>query len=665
MTTSPRVFVTGGTGLIGRFTIEALLRRGAHVTMMVRPSSLGARAARIEALHEVSRRSARGGTLTVVHGDLDDASLGLDNQGRTALLAADHVFHLAALYDISADEAALVAANEAGTRHLLTALSGFRGVLHHVSSIAVAGDYQGTFTESMFDEGQSFPHAYHRSKFNSEKQVRAAGLAHRIYRPSAVVGHSVTGEMDRVDGPYLGFAGLQQLAGALPRWVKLPVPKVRGRMNLVPVDYVANALAHIGLAASASDVSANGRVHHLVDPAPPRFAAMLGIFLREMHGPGLGVQVDVRGIPGVDNALNLMNMLPSVATLRRDVLDDLGLPPTGIDALNLRVRFDDQMTQAALAGSGIACPRLADYARPMVRYYDDHLTAVHQRPMRYAQALGGKVVLVTGASRGIGAEVARQAARAGAELVLVARNADALEELATELRATGAKVTTYPTDLADFAALDALAAKVTEAHGGVDVLIHNAAHSIRRGIADSRARFHDYERTMQLNYFAPVRLTLGLLPSLRERRGSVCHVLTMGVLIPGPYFSAYLSSKAALEAFGNCLAAEFHHEGVQVSNIYLPLVRTEMMAPTKAYAERKDIMTPERAAHMVLDGVVDKRRMVMTGQGRFYSVSARVTPKTTTRILNLLHRVFPEGGAPTAFPVEKALLTKLIGGSPV
>ncbi|MBK8590103.1 MAG: SDR family oxidoreductase [Sandaracinaceae bacterium] len=329
MTTSPRVFVTGGTGLIGRFTIEALLRRGAHVTMMVRPSSLGARAARIEALHEVSRRSARGGTLSVVQGDLDDTSLGLDEAGRTALLAADHVFHLAALYDISADEAALVAANEAGTRHLLTALSGFRGVLHHVSSIAVAGDYQGTFTESMFDEGQSFPHAYHRSKFNSEKQVRAAGLAHRIYRPSAVVGHSVTGEMDRVDGPYLGFAGLQQLAGALPRWVKLPVPKVRGRMNLVPVDYVANALAHIGLAASASDVSANGRVHHLVDPAPPRFAAMLGIFLREMHGPGLGVQVDVRGIPGVDNALNLMNMLPSVATLRRDVLDDLGLPPDG------------------------------------------------------------------------------------------------------------------------------------------------------------------------------------------------------------------------------------------------------------------------------------------------------------------------------------------------
>ncbi|MCA9536214.1 MAG: SDR family oxidoreductase [Myxococcales bacterium] len=662
----PRVFVTGGTGLIGRFAIEALLRRGAQVTMVVRASSMAARAERLDALRAMCDAATNGATLSVVDGDLGSPGLGLGADGHAALAAADHVFHLAALYDINADEAALVAANEAGTRHLLDALrKGFAGVLHHVSSIAVAGNYQGTFTESMFDEKQSFPHAYHRSKFNAERQVREAGVTHRIYRPSAVVGHSQTGEMDRVDGPYLGFAGLQQLAATVPRWVKLPTPKVRGRMNLVPVDFVAEALVHIGLAADARDTAANGRVYHLVDPSPPPFMRMNALFLRELHGPGLGMQIDVRGIPGVDNALNLANMLPSVGALRRDVLDDLGLPATGIDALNLRVRFDDLNTQAALSGSGIACPPLEDYVRPMVRYYEDHLSYVHQRPLRYAQALRGKVVLVTGASRGIGAEVARQAARAGAELLLVARGAEALEQLATELRADGAKVTTYPTDLSDFAALDALAATVTQAHGGVDVLVHNAAHSIRRSIAESRDRFHDYERTMQLNYFAPVRLTMGLLPGLRERGGAVCHVLTMGVLIPGPYFSAYLASKSALEAFGNCLAAECHHEGVHVSNIYLPLVRTEMMAPTKEYADRKDIMTPERAAHMVLDGVVDKRRLVMTGQGRFYSISNRISPKTSTRILNLLHRVFPEHGAPTSFPVEKALLTKLLGGSPI
>lgn len=665
MQTQPlRVFVTGGTGFIGRFATLALLRRGAHVTLMVRHASRAARAPRLEELRLAS--DAAGSSLATVSGDLQQPAMGLDADGRAALAAADHVFHLAALYDIEASPEALSAANEAGTRHLLQALSdGFGGVLHHVSSVAVAGDYEGTFTEAMFDEGQGFPHAYHRTKFAAERLVRESGLPHRIYRPSAVVGHSKTGEMDRVDGPYLGFAGLEQLAATLPRWVKLPVPKVRGRMNLVPVDYVADALAHVGLAQKRDDDAADGRVFHLVDPAPLRFSAMLGLFLREMHGPGLGLQVDVRSIPGVDNALNLANMLPSVGAFRRDVMDDLGLPAAGIDALNLRVRFDDQVTQAALAGSGIACPPLRDYVRPMVRFYDDHLSYAHQRPQRYARALAGKVILVTGASRGIGAEVARQAARAGAELLLVARGAEALEDLASELRASGAKVSTYPTDLADFTALDALAARVVEVHGGVDVLVHNAAHSIRRSIAESRTRFHDYERTMQLNYFAPVRLTMGLLSPLRERGGTVCHVLTMGVLIPGPFFSAYLASKSALEAFGNSLAAECHHEGVHVSNIYLPLVRTEMMAPTKEYAERKDIMTPERAAHMVLDGIVDRRRLVMTGQGRFYSVSNRISPKTTTRILNLLHRVFPEHGAPTEFPVEKALLTRLLGGSPV
>ncbi|MEZ4323820.1 MAG: SDR family oxidoreductase [Polyangiales bacterium] len=665
-TATTNVFITGGTGLIGRFTVAGLLRRGAHVSLLVRPASLGSRAERLEQLRAVSAEPGCSGSLTVVTGDAGLPGLGLDEPGRVALRGAQHVFHLAALYDITASEEALLAANAVGTRHLLEALGpNFRGVLHHVSSIAVAGDYQGTFSETMFDEGQSFPHAYHRSKYDAERQVRASGLAYRVYRPSAVVGHSQTGEMDRVDGPYLGFEGLQQLAGTFPRWVRLPMPKIRGRMNLVPVDYVADALVHIGLAARPDDDASHGRVFHLVDPAPPSFAAMTGLFLREMHGPGLGVQLDVRSVPGVENALNLANMLPSVATLRRDVLEDLGLPAEGLSALNLRVRFDDHHTQAALAGTGVACPRLADYVRPMVRYYDDHLSYAHQRPARYARALAGQRVLVTGASRGIGAEVARQAARAGAELLLVARGGEALEVLASELRSTGGRVTVYPTDLSDLAAVDALAARVTEEHGGVDVLVHNAAHSIRRSIAESRTRFHDYERTMQLNYFAPVRLTMQLLPGLRERGGSVCHVLTMGVLIPGPFFSAYLASKAALEAFGNSLAAECHHEGVHVSNIYLPLVRTEMMAPTKEYADRKDIMTPERAAHMVLDGVVDRRRLVMTGQGRFYSISNRVSPKTTTRILNLLHRVFPEHGAPTEFPVEKALLTRFLGGSPV
>jgi len=660
MANDVRAFVTGGTGLIGRFVVEALLSRGATVHMMVREGSRGSRAERIEGLRAHAARTA--GTLALVPGDLTAPDLGLDAAGRAALGQADHCFHLAALYDIEAREEDLVAANVGGTEHLLATLRacGFGGVLHHASSIAVAGDYEGTFTEAMLDEGQGFPHPYHRTKYESERRVRESGLPYRVYRPSAVVGHSETGEMDRVDGPYLGFQGLQLLAWALPQWVRLPVPKVRGRMNLVPVDYVADAMVHLALSPGEGP-----RVYHLVDPHPPRFHDMLAIFLRAMGGPRVGPAVDVKSVPGVLNAMNLVNMLPAAKEMRGEILEDLGLPSEGIDALNLRVRFDDQETQKGLAGSGIHCPTLDTYAKTLVRYYEDHLDATHQRPLRYAHYLGGKTVLVTGASRGIGAEVARQAATAGARVLLVARDGAALEEVARGIREHGGEAHVLPSDLSDLAAIDALVERVLREHGGVDILIHNAAHSIRRTVSDSVDRFHDFERTMALNYFGPVRLTLGLLESLRARHGRIANVLTMGVLIPGPYFAAYLASKGALQAFGDSLAGELHGEGVDVAQIYLPLVKTEMMAPTKAYADRVDIMTPTKAAHMVLDGVVDRRRRVITPTGRFYALSNLFNPRTTTRVMNLLHRTFPTGDTPTDFPVEKALITQMIGGAPI
>ncbi|MBW2549011.1 MAG: SDR family NAD(P)-dependent oxidoreductase, partial [Deltaproteobacteria bacterium] len=170
-----------------------------------------------------------------------------------------------------------------------------------------------------------------------------------------------------------------------------------------------------------------------------------------------------------------------------------------------------------------------------------------QRPARYRRELGGKVVLVTGASRGIGLATAHMAAEAGAEVLLVARDAAKLEAVAQEIRAAGGRAHAHATDLSSFDAIDALADAVLAQYGGVDVLIHNAARSIRRPISASLDRFHDYERTMALNYFAPVRLTLRLLPSLRERGGTISHVLTMGVLMPAPYFAAYLATKGALD----------------------------------------------------------------------------------------------------------------------
>jgi NAD(P)-dependent dehydrogenase (short-subunit alcohol dehydrogenase family) len=659
MASATHLFVTGGTGLIGRALVKRLLRRGLDVTLMIRSGAAERRKSVLEDLDRAA--SAAKGSLKHVTGDLCAPDLGLSEAGLAALSKAGHCFHVAALYDIDAEPDALERNNVEGTKQLLSALhkAGFDGTLHHVSSVAVAGDYAETFSEAMFEEGQGLPHAYHRSKLQSEKLVRESGLDYRIYRPSGVVGDSKTGAMDRIDGVYFGFGAIQKLAYALPGWARVPVPRIRGRFNLVPVDYVADAMAHIAFADSEA------RVFHLVDPNPPSLLKMTQMFLAAAGGPRLGPAVDLAKLPGMKKTGALLSMLPSVRELRDAFLSDLGLPSSGLRAMNTKVRFDDCNTEAALAGSGIHCPPLESYAKTLYRYYEDHLDPMKQRPARYRRALSGKVVLVTGASRGIGLAVAQTAGEAGAKVLLVARDAEKLETAVAGIRAAGGEAYAHAADLSSFDEVDALAERVLSEHGAVDVLIHNAARSIRRPIVASMDRFHDYERTMALNYFAPVRLTLRLLPSLIERGGTISHVLTMGVLIPGPYFAAYLATKSALDAFGDSLMAELQHEGIHVSSVYLPLVKTEMMAPVEAYAGRRDVMTPKRAATMILDGVVDRRRRVMTPAGAYFAFSNRVTPATTSRILNLIERAFPVGDAPSEFPMEKAFITNAIGGSPI
>ena len=659
MGSATHVFVTGGTGLIGRALVERLLRRGLHVTLMLRS---GSDERRKHELDELARAAAdTDGSLSHVTGDLCSPDLGLTDAGLAALAKARHCFHLAALYDIDADSDALEKSNVEGTKQLLSALrkARFDGTLHHVSSVAVAGDFSETFTEDMFEEDQGLPHPYHQSKLESEKLVRASGLDYRIYRPSGVVGDSKTGAMDRIDGVYFSFAAIKKLAYALPGWARVPVPRMRGGFNLVPVDYVADAMVHIALEDS------DARVFHLVDPKPPSLVKMTQMFLAAAGGPRLGPAVDLAKLPGMKKTGAMLSMLPSLRELRDAFLSDLGLPSSGLRAMNTKVRFDDGNTQAALAGSGIQCPSLESYAKTLYRYYDDHLDPMKQRPMRYRRALTAKVVLVTGASRGIGLAVAHSAAEAGAKVLLVARDPEKLDAAVADIRAAGGEAYAHAADLSSFDEVDALAEAVLAQHGGVDVLVHNAARSIRRPVVASMDRFHDYERTMALNYFAPVRLTLRLLPSLIERSGTISHVLTMGVLIPGPYFAAYLATKSALDAFGDSLMSELQHEGIHVSSVYLPLVKTEMMAPVEEYAGRRDVMTPRRAAAMILDGVVDRRRRVMTPAGAYFAFSNRIAPATTSRVLNLIERAFPVGDAPSEFPMERAFITNAIGGSPI
>jgi short-subunit dehydrogenase len=659
MVSSTHAFVTGGTGLIGRAVVARLLARGIDVTLLLRPGAERRRSEALETLRAEALRLER--SLQTVEGDLGAPELGLSSTSREALGRAAHCFHIAALYDIDADERELLEINVEGTRRLLRVLgeAGFSGRLHHASSIAVAGDFEGRFSEAMFDEGQGFPHPYHRSKYESEKLVRESSFDYRIYRPSSVVGDSVSGAMDKIDGIYFAFPAIQKLAQTVPRWVRLPFPRMRGAFNLVPVDYVADAMVQI----ARSDTAA--RVFHLVDPEPPSLSAMSSLLVNAAGGPRLGPALPLDKLAGAAKATKTLRSLPSFLELQGAVVRDLGLPAGALGAMNLKVRFDDANSRQVLAETEIRCPPLESYAKTLYRYYEDHLDPAQRREALRRERFEGKVVLVTGSSRGVGRSLAVQAARAGAVVLLVARSADKLQAAVTEIREAGGFAHAYPTDLSSYEQVDALAETVLREHGGVDVLVHNAAHSIRRPASLSVERFHDYERLMTLNYFAPVRLTLRLLASLRERGGAISHVLTQGVLIPTPFFPAYTATKAALDAFADALAGELQHEGLQVSSVYLPLVKTEMIGPTADYAGRKNVMTPDLAATMILDGIVDGKRRVMPPGTKYLLFSNRVMPATTTRVLNILQRAFPVGDAPSEFPMEKALITSLIGGSPI
>src|ERR687889_2173672 len=222
-------FVTGATGFIGRHLIEELLKREGTIYALVREGSRGR-------LDDLGKRLGAGDRLVPVPGDLSKDKLGIDDFSEKI----DHFFHLAAIYDMAADEDSMMRANVDGTRHVVEFANSIDvGRFHHTSSIAVAGRFKGLFREDMFDEGQALPHAYHRSKFESEKLVREelSDAALRVYRPGIVVGHSQTGEMDKIDGPYYFFKLIQKLRHALPAWFPLAGPEGK-KVHLVPVDFV-------------------------------------------------------------------------------------------------------------------------------------------------------------------------------------------------------------------------------------------------------------------------------------------------------------------------------------------------------------------------------------------------------------------------------------------
>jgi NAD(P)-dependent dehydrogenase (short-subunit alcohol dehydrogenase family) len=255
-------------------------------------------------------------------------------------------------------------------------------------------------------------------------------------------------------------------------------------------------------------------------------------------------------------------------------------------------------------------------------------------------AVSGRSVLVTGASSGIGRAVALKLGDAGATVILVARSEEKLRALALEMERRGAQARSYPADLSSRASTDGLLSRLADDRVTVDVLINNAGRSIRRPVEESYGRLHDFERTMAINYFGSLRLILGLLPEMRARRnGHVVNVSTAGVQVGTPLFSAYIASKAALDAFTRIAGAEARGDGVRFSTVHMPLVRTPMIEPTPAFRDAP-ALTPEEAADLVLRPLMTHEKELGTWLGRLFQVAHVLAPDLSERVTSAGHRSF-------------------------
>ncbi|EOD68720.1 SDR family oxidoreductase [Amycolatopsis vancoresmycina] len=630
-------FVTGATGFIGKRLVARLLQRPetSAVYALVRETSR-------ERLATTARDWPAADKLHPVVGDLAEPRLGIDPADLDHL---DHVVHLAALYDLTAGEEANRRANVEGTRHLLAFAAEARaGLVHHVSSIAVAGDHAGRFTEADFDLGQRFASPYHATKFQSEKLVREQHLPYRVYRPSAVVGDSRTGEMDKVDGPYYFLPAISRLA-ALPRRLPLAAPGL-GATNLVPVDYVVEAMDHLMHRDAPS-----GTTYHLAAARPQPLNSVYNAFARAAGGPLVRAVLPEKPSGAVKRvggrlahaAAAGIDRVPGGRGARAAVLEELGVPLAVLPHLTMDVVFDTARTRTALLGSGVELPELRDYAAPLYRYWQAHLDPDRARR---GPGLAGRTVLITGASSGIGRASALAVAAKGAKVILVARRASELEEVRAEILAAGGAAAAHPCDLTDGDAVDALVKEVLGDHGAVDMLVNNAGRSIRRSVALSTQRFHDFERTMAINYFGPVRLILGFLPSMAVRRfGHVVNVTTQGLQTDTPRFSAYLASKAALEEFGLTAGRETLSDGITFTSVRMPLVRTPMIAPTGYRGIPSS--SPERAAALVVKALEERPEILSLPEGRAAELATLAAPRLARFAAHLAYRAMPES-APEA-----------------
>jgi thioester reductase-like protein len=385
-------FVTGATGFIGRHLLAKLLARKGEVYCLVRKGSQ-------EKFEELRARfGADGKRLHAVSGDLSKSSLGISPaQRRTLAGRIKHFFHLAAIYDLAADAESQIEANVGGTRNALQLAEQINaGCFHHTSSIAVAGLYPGVFREDMFDEAEDLDHPYFKTKHDAEALVRrSTAVPYRIYRPAVVLGHSQTGEIDKIDGPYYFFRALKKLRQSLPQW--MPVIGIEGgRVNMVPVDYVVDAMDHI-----AHKPGLDGGCFHLTDPAPRRIGEVLNIFARAGHAPEMTMRLDARMFAFVPAVVKqALAGLPPVKRFTNVVLRDLGIPADAIRMVNYPTRFDAREAERALRGTRIRVPDLQTYAWRLWDYWERNLDPDLFVDHSLSGKVKGRTVLVTGGSSG-------------------------------------------------------------------------------------------------------------------------------------------------------------------------------------------------------------------------------------------------------------------------
>jgi NAD(P)-dependent dehydrogenase (short-subunit alcohol dehydrogenase family) len=631
-------FVTGGTGFIGKRLVRRLLQRDGDLVyvLMRKPAP--------EAVAELKAFCGEDGQrVTPVEGDISKPDLGVSAKDVRRLKGKiDRFFHLAAVYDLTADPEKVVAANVAGVANALAFVKLIKaGCFHHVSSIAAAGLYDGVFREDMFEEARRLDHPYFSSKHRGEALVRAeTAIPWRIYRPGIVVGDSTTGEIDKIDGPYYFFKLIQKLREAVPSWVPM-IGLEGGRINVVPVDFVVAAmdhLAHLG--------GLNGRTFHLTDPNPPRVGDMLTALARAAHAPAFTIKVNAGLFGLAPPALmrGLMALTP-FRRMRKMMMKELGLPDDVFMFVNYPTRFDSRETQKLLRPAGITVPNFDDYAWRLWDYWERHLDPALFVDRSLRGAVAGKRVLITGGSAGIGKAIALRLAQAGAKTLIVARDAEKLDLTREEFSVQGLEVKTYSADVSDPEQCAAFIQRIIDEQGGIDILVNNAGRSIRRSVENSYDRLHDLERLMRLNYFAAVQMTMGFLPGMTERRsGHIVNISSISALTTVPRFSAYVASKSALEAWSDCAASEFLDRNVAFTNVNMPIVRTEMIAPTKFY-EHIPTLDPDEAADLAVEALIHRPARVATRLGRFGQAVRVLAPNMGRIVLNTAFRMFPESAA--------------------